>query len=141
MNSLRMLHREGPTSPPQSATFARARDVASAIERGSGVVVDAQGAYVALDGYGRILSISGELAAKLGFDPERLIGRRFVHRVASTSRTAFASALAQLRESGRCEPRRLDLWTRTFTSYAATLRARSASWQGGQFVIVADVEG
>lgn len=78
--------------------YLRAADLFDAAFPQTAATVDALAQpHIVLDGYGRILGISPEVAENLGFEVRKLVGRRLIYRVLGSERGKLLQALLTLR--------------------------------------------
>lgn len=124
---------------PTAARYLRARDLA---RYEPSPLRDPQlDAFVLLDVYGRILDIAPAVAEQLGFGRERLLGRRFVHRLGAAWRSPFRLSLSLVRNEVESAPLVCDLRTRMNERRPVTLAFARARSESGQTLIIVDVAG
>jgi PAS domain-containing protein len=124
---------------PAAARYLRARDIGR--YEPSPLPNGAIPPFVLLDVYGRILDIAPAVADQLEFGRERLLGRRFVHRMGPAWRCPFQLALSLLRNELDCPPLECALRTRANERHVVTLAFTRTRGDSGETMIVVEVRG
>ena len=89
-----------------------------------------------MDGF---LGVAPTVASMLGFSAQRLVGRRFSHRVVVARRTSFQVALSIARATGTFPPFESELRSRTGRPVTVKLTQRKASGAGNGMAMVLSV--